>query len=1152
MRKAVFFIISLLAIACIQVNAQEKPILFKHLTEENGLPTNDVSIILQDSYGIIWIGTREGLVRYDGARYRLYQSSRASHNTIPSNDVLSLLETKDKRLLIATSNGLAMYDLQSEAFTSLPVNKAEPEKGPATNYISALYPENGNRYWIRYQNFFSLLDLDSMSFRHFSTMKDHKDRFNSLRAFTLHKGNDGASYLKVDYDHIYKWKNDIWTALPVNTLNETALFVDARGLMVYSNERFMIYDQGLGAAATEVQWNFTSSNVRSVSQDKLGNIWATSDNDGIFIIDPRTQTVLNHYRTETESGLKTNSFEHIIQTGQEMLFLSKAGEGLYRYNTPLKKFQVFKNNPADPLSISQISGNTFYLTSDNSGTLWFCPEGAGINYFNFNQTKFLLIRNSANDAYPMKGASNRGVFANDDKTIWMGNDKAIYNYDRPSKTYKAFSSNIANAIYVENQTDVWIGELSLINYRYNPTDKSLQKVYDYQPDPAKPGNLSGWNVTYINTTRDGVIWVGCSEGLSMLKQRAENGIPEVFVNYKYDMNDTTGIPGRVTWHFYEDDKGLLWVSTVTGLGVLNRATGKFKQYKFDPDDPESLSTDNVKFVNQDYRGRYWIATEGGGLCLLNEKTGKFKNFTTQDGLPSNTIYSIFQDSKNRFWMSTKKGISSFHPDSMLFTNYSVTDGLQDNAFNIQSFCQNNSTGELLFGGLGGFNIFHPDSIYKDTFEPAVLITGLRISNQPVTPGKWRGNRTILETTILETTQLRLRHNENSLYLEFASLHFSAPENIRYKYYLEGFEKDWNTADNKMAFANYTNLSPGRYVFHLKATNCDGVWVNQERILTIKIRPPFWKTWWFYLAVLSLIGLLARGYIIFSERQLRLDKLALQRELNQGKLQIEEKIREVEQHEDEIRRRNLTDREQKWHDQGMVKFADILSRNKENIHLLLNKVLSQLIDYLQAETGAIFLYEENENDPNDAHLVMVESYGLNKEALSQKSFLRGEGIIGATFNDRTTNILTDIPDNYIKIDSSIGTLKPKNLMLVPIQQEDLLLGVIEVATLYEIEPYRIRFTEKLAESLTGYIYITQSSQKLKDLINRANIQSEEMKAQEEELRQNLEEMQATQEESHRREQLWDEQTKKQKEKESELNQQIKELKAKIAKFEKPGK
>jgi signal transduction histidine kinase/DNA-binding response OmpR family regulator len=294
---------------------------------------------------------------------------------------------------------------------------------------------------------------------------------------------------------------------------------------------------------------------------------------------------------------------------------------------------------------------------------------------------------------------------------------------------------------------------------------------------------------------------------------------------------------------------------------LDRKTEKFKQYKYNPKIPNCISSDNVKFVNQDYKGRIWVATEGGGLCLLDKKTNSFKTYTTSDGLPSNSIYGILSDENNRFWLSTKKGISTFHPDSMVFTNYTVADGLQANAFNIQSFCKNPLTNELFFGGPGGFTQFHPKQITKSSYIPQVYFTSLKIGNQPVNPGNWKDNREILKKAIIKTDSIELKFSENSISLEFVSLHYSAPENIKYRYLLDGFDENWSLTNNKQNYANYTNLPVGKYVFRLQASNCDGIWNTYEKKLFIKIVPPWYKTTWFRI-LLTLFFVITTSWLIF--------------------------------------------------------------------------------------------------------------------------------------------------------------------------------------------------------------------------------------------------------------------------------------------------
>ncbi len=891
MKKCLTILFILFKCFCVATIGQEKQVIFNHLTESNGLLSNDVTgAIFEDSYGFIWICSREGLARYDGSGFRVFQFERNNPNTIHTNNINLLCESDDKRLLIATSNGIGIYDMLTETFTTLYNDPENPEYSPLRNHINAVIPETNNRFWVYYLNDFSLFDLNTGKFRHFTKQEGFKDRFVNMNIFKIEKGLDNAFYLGIENDYVYKWKDENWQKLPIQTKSEFMIFVDQHGLILIGGENFRIFDQSLGFDAHEIEWNFSDSKIVSIKQDYLGNIWAGFANDGLYMISPRTRQVLQHFTTQTTPGISSNKIEKIHVAGNSLFIQFAKGFGFMRYNHSVNNFETYKHNPRDPFSISPLFSKYSALTMDNGGVYWWLTESMGINFNDFKQSKFSILTNDRADAYPIKGAINRGVYASNNSSIWLGNDKALYRYDRIGKKFETFPHSIVNSIYAHDEKDIWIGGEQLINYNYSNGRLSRKRIF--VSNPTDPTSLSHWYVTYVNKTRDGELWVCTSGGFGQLNQSQDQ--PGAFKNYFHNPNDSLSLPGRLVWHFHEDNDGLLWIATQSGLAVFDRKTEKFKQYKHDPKDINSLSSDNVKFINQDYKGRIWVATEGGGLCMLDKTRDTFINYTIQDGLPSNSIYGILSDEDDFFWLSTKKGISTFHPDSMVFTNYFVSDGLQANSFNIQSFSKNSETNELIFGGPGGFTLFHPKQIIRSDFIPKIYITGLRINNKIVYPGTWKNGRKILKQTILETDSIELNHDENSIILEFAALHFAAPENIKYKYKLDGFDDSWLSTDNKRNNATYTNLPPGKYTFRLMATNSDGIWSPNEKILFIKIIPPWWKTVWFRLVLVVSLVITTGSIFLFRIMYLERARTKLKRLIQQKTEELSEKNEELNQ------------------------------------------------------------------------------------------------------------------------------------------------------------------------------------------------------------------------------------------------------------------
>ena len=334
-----------------------------------------------------------------------------------------------------------------------------------------------------------------------------------------------------------------------------------------------------------------------------------------------------------------------------------------------------------------------------------------------------------------------------------------------------------------------------------------------------------------------------------------------FTHFQHDPADPQSLSHNQVTCIVEDREGMLWVGTSQGLNQFNRETGIFTRYQHDPMDPDSLVQDSVFSIFEDSDGDLWIGT-AGGLDRFDRASGQFAHYSMQDGLPSETIYGILEENVSTggkggdLWISTANGLSRFDPQTETFRNYSVNDGLQSNSFLGFSAHAQSPDGEMFFGGTGGFNAFYPDQIKDNAYIPPVVITDFQLANKPVLIG----GDSVLQKSILETDQLILSYQDNVFSLEFAALNYRSPVQNRYKYKMEGFEQDWHEVDSTRRFATYTNLDPGDYVFRVIGSNNDGVWNEVGASIAITVTPPWWETAWFRIGLgVLVVGLIVGGF-----------------------------------------------------------------------------------------------------------------------------------------------------------------------------------------------------------------------------------------------------------------------------------------------------
>jgi serine phosphatase RsbU (regulator of sigma subunit)/sugar lactone lactonase YvrE len=370
----------------------------------------------------------------------------------------------------------------------------------------------------------------------------------------------------------------------------------------------------------------------------------------------------------------------------------------------------------------------------------------------------------------------------------------------------------------------------------------------YRHDPDDPGSLADNNLRVITADRYGALWVGYYQGgASRLDPRSGK-----FVHFKHEQDDPRSLSNDVVKAIFSDQSGDLWIGTYAGLNRYDHSSGSFDRIQYDPQNPNGLTNNNVLCITElasDGGQALWLGTFGGGVNRYDKATGTVTAYTYGSGLPNNVVYGMLPDDGGRLWISTNRGISRFDPKAGVFRNFDVSDGLQSNEFNTGSF-HRGASGLMYFGGVNGFNVFHPDSIRDNDYVPPVVITSVRKFDQ------------LISDNVMNGDTLVLSYDDKYLTFEFASLDYANPSKNRYAFSMKGFDDTWNSAGTRR-FASYTNLYPGEYLFRVNATNHDGVWNTEGASLRVIIRPPFWLTWWFI--GLSAIIALGSALVVYKLR-----------------------------------------------------------------------------------------------------------------------------------------------------------------------------------------------------------------------------------------------------------------------------------------------
>jgi diguanylate cyclase (GGDEF)-like protein len=405
----------------------------------------------------------------------------------------------------------------------------------------------------------------------------------------------------------------------------------------------------------------------------------------------------------------------------------------------------------------------------------------------------------------------------------------------------------------------------------------------HRQDPSDPGSLSFNGVSSLLRDSRGVLWVGTFGGGF---DRAESG--GTFVHHRHLPGQAAGLnDGRVRT-ILEDHDGVLWVGTdAGGLSRFDRDKGRFTSFRHDAADPRSLSSDAIYSLHEDASGVLWIGTDAGLNRWDREdrraNRGHFLRMGKRDGLPHEMIYGILSDRAGNIWLSTLKGLSRLDPRSGRFKNYNPSHGLQSYEFNFGAAYQNPS-GEMFFGGVNGFNLFRPEAIRENAYRPPVVATALWKSGQPVR----------LDRALWSVEEIALGHRDYGVSFEFAALDYTAPEQNRYAYRLEGLDGSWTDLGTARR-VSYTNLAPGRYVLRVRGSNNDGLWNEEGLAVRIRVIPPPWRTGWAYALYLTVGAAVVATYVRSQSRRLAREEQyshKLEQQVRERTRELEEKTRQL--------------------------------------------------------------------------------------------------------------------------------------------------------------------------------------------------------------------------------------------------------------------
>ncbi|MCD0468719.1 two-component regulator propeller domain-containing protein [Flavobacterium sp. JAS] len=779
--------------------SQDYPIKFLNMS--NGLSNNSVNSVFQDSDGYMWFGTYDGLNRYDGYDFKVYRNRPNDKKSLLFNTISNIEGDSKKNIWVGGANGVCIYDKTNATFHPVEYVLSNNKPKVLRDIIRQIQAVSNDRVLVASQN------LGLIVF---------ENGFFTGKSIPLAGLNNNV--IKYNYD----------AAVLEDAVAKGFCWVYVRnvGICKYS------YD----SKRLKVVFPL-SIEVKCMKLSLDGDLWMGTD-EGFYLFDTKSGLLSDNY------FLDKCTVTHIFIDQKKELWLTTDGCGIYKVVGKSKKAIAYNSTRDNELLKSN---SIMSLYQDAAGNKWIGTLRGGISMIGGNLNYFKHIKYKAKGNDPAENFILS--FCEDEKkNIWVGTDGAGLKYwDRKNNKYTIYSStantankisnNFITSIIRDTNNEIWLSTWAGGVDRINPANNTIKHFSCFNPLTKQIEK----NIWFVYKDSQGDIWASATnEGFLYLFDRATNA----FVLFNKGIDNLQCLT--------QTSDGKLWGGNYTSLFVIEKDTRRY--HKMSIGRP-------IRCVLEDKNKNLWVGTQEGGLLLFDRKTNTYKRLTTDDGLPSNTILRLLEDKEGNLWMSTYNGICKFDSKRKIFRNYSVNDGLQSNQFSFNAGLKL-STGEFLFGGINGFNIFFPEAIKDSDHKNNLLLTNLYLNNQPIEESK---NELITEWDSGKIKKIKLPYDQTTLSIEFVALDYNNADKIKYAYYLDGWDNRWNYV-GQVRKANYSRLPEGKYIFKVKTTNFKGGWNKEETLITVVVLPPWYRTWWAYtLYLLAGIGVVF-AYIRYNKNK----------------------------------------------------------------------------------------------------------------------------------------------------------------------------------------------------------------------------------------------------------------------------------------------
>ena len=1051
-------IIIIILLFSLKIQAQYLEMSFIDPFIDNDLSSKNINCITQDSTGYIWIGTRNGLNRFDGYHVNIYQHNYIDTTTLLSHDIRCLYADSKGRLWIGANTGLCLYNPLKDNFKRF--SHVLDSCGLNGFEIITMNEDKFHNFYIANASSIFILDELSQEFKH---------------VYTVDKGEISS--------FVFDNNNNIW----IGTFKEGGLIK-----IEYKNQKVKKYFK-------EDHNNSISNNSPVKLAVQNNKLWIATYEGGINCLDLSNEK-FSYYLNDSEY----EKYARFIYVDNNNRVWSSDITSLKIYDPIQDAFLGYYPNQSDPYSIKNLALGIF---QDKQGNYWTYHANEGIclravpkgfNYFNTEENRFWYTN--------FKSIST--ICEDGDENLWMGNPSNGINIFRWSQTKIDYFSNNPNnpfslgagtihIIYRDSKSNMWVGShMGGLQYY----DQINKRFVSYRHDNNNPKSIANNDIRSISEDDQGNFWIVThGKGIDRLDTKTNT--------FQHYTKSNSNLSNDYAFQVLYNSKGDVWVATIWGLSVLKKGSLKFRNFYHYPDISTSISDNEINCIYEDSYGKMWFGT-GKGLSLYNPEDSSFIQY--KDGFDNSNIGSILIDESGMIWVGTPNGISSLDTSTNKVQNFDMSDGLISNEIFPRSAYKNKSN-TFFFGGVNGLILFDPEKLVYNNTPPKVIIDKLKLSNKETTPG----NSDVLDKVVSLTKNITLTYDQKVITFGYTAFNYINPYKNRYKFKMVGFDKDWIDAGNTKE-VTYTNLDPGKYTFQVIASNNDDVWNLDGASINLVILPPWWERFWFRILIVLLItGAFILFYLI-RVAQLRNQKSILEqlvkertqelleknellekqtKDLNDFNTLLEERQQHIEEQAEELKsqaeklsRTNkdleqanatknklfsiiahdlkdpfntilgfsdyLSDEFDSLDDKDKIKISKTIRNSSRKVHTLLDNLLK----WSRSQTNALTLNKQEINVSE----VINNSYGLFKENIENKKI---EIVLNVpqklkVFADENTiqTVIRNLINNAIKFTPQKGTIQIKaeeNKSSVIISISDTGLGMSQNEMDHLFQPEKIK-------------------------------------------------------------------------------------------------